>query len=212
MIDLLTPLEPDRLELRDGMVLMRRFAASPLLLAGIEAVAAISPFRRLTTPGGKVMSVAMTCCGPLGWHSDRHGYRYVAIDPLTGAPWPVMPAAFADLAVRAAAAAGYPGFRPDACLINRYEIGSRLSAHQDRDEGNFGHPIVSVSIGLGASFFAGLTDSRSGPSRTVVLDDGDVVCWGGPARLAYHGIKALKPGTHPLTGPRRFNLTFRRAG
>ena len=212
MIDLLTPLEPDRQDLRDGMVLLRRFAASPLLLPEIEAVCAISPFRNLTTPGGRIMSVAMTCCGPLGWHSDARGYRYVALDPLTGAPWPVMPAAFATLAATAAAVAGFSGFRPDACLINRYEIGSRLSAHQDRDEGNFKHPIVSVSIGLSASFFVGLTDSRTGPSRTVVLDDGDVVCWGGPARLAYHGIKPLKAGTHPLTGPRRFNLTFRRAG
>lgn len=211
-MDLLTPLEPDREVLRNGMVLLRRFASTPDLLPAIEAVAALSPFRKLTTPGGKTMSVAMTCCGPLGWHSDARGYRYVTHDPLTGAPWPAMPEVFAGLAATAAAAAGYAGFRPDACLINRYEIGSRLSAHQDRDEQNFKQPIVSVSIGLSAAFFVGMADSRSGPSRTVTLDDGDVVCWGGPARLAYHGVKELKAGVHPLTGPRRFNLTFRRAG
>jgi alkylated DNA repair protein (DNA oxidative demethylase) len=214
--DLLAALAPRREEIRDGMLLLHGFADSHALLPLIEAVARAAPFRRMTTPGGRAMSVAMTNCGALGWVSDARGYRYAPIDPLSGAPWPAMPGEFAALATQAAAAAGFPGFLPDACLINRYAAGTRLTAHQDRNERDFAHPIVSVSLGLPATFFLTLDDRRSGrrsgPTRSVRLGDGDVVVWGGPARLAFHGIRDLKAGEHPLTGPYRYNLTLRRAG
>jgi alkylated DNA repair protein (DNA oxidative demethylase) len=205
-------LMPAREWIRDGMVRLHRFADSRALLAQIEAIAERAPFRHMATPGGRAMSVAMTNCGAFGWISDKKGYRYLPSDPLSGAPWPPLPAAFASLATAAAAAAGFDSFVPDACLINRYAVGTRLTAHQDRNERDFGQPIVSVSLGLPATFFVTLTDHRSGPSRSVRLEDGDVVVWGGPARLAYHGVRDLKDGRHPLTGPYRFNLTLRRAG
>lgn len=195
-----------------GAVLLpgRALRLAPALLAEIEQIAARAPFRRMTTPGGFEMSVAMTNCGRAGWLTDRSGYRYAATDPQTGAPWPAMPGAFAALAREAAAEAGYDGFVPDACLINCYEPGARLSLHQDRDEADHGHPIVSVSLGLPARFqFGGL--KRSDPVRRVTLCHGDVVVWGGPSRLFHHGVLALKSGEHPLTGARRFNLTLRRA-
>jgi alkylated DNA repair protein (DNA oxidative demethylase) len=176
----------------------------------IEQVAARAAFRHLVTPGGQTMSVAMTNCGPLGWVSDRSGYRYSPLDPLTKRHWPAMPAAFERLALAAAVRAGFPDFVPDACLINRYAAGARLTAHRDADEQNFAQPIVSVSLGLPASFaFYGLT--RGGKGKTVALIDGDVLVWGGPSRLEYHAVRPLKTGLHPVTDACRYNLTFRHA-
>jgi alkylated DNA repair protein (DNA oxidative demethylase) len=193
-----------------GIALLRGFADSRELLPLIEHVAAHAPFRHLVTPGGQTMSVAMTNCGPLGWVSDRSGYRYSPRDPLTGHDWPALPDAFRSIALTAAARAGFPDFVPDACLINRYAAGARLTAHRDADEQNFAQPIVSVSLGLPASFaFYGL--ERGGKGRTVALADGDVLVWGGPARLVYHAVRPIKPGWHPVTGDCRFNLTFRHA-
>ncbi|BBK31395.1 DNA-N1-methyladenine dioxygenase [Stella humosa] len=178
------------------------------LLAGVEQVAAAAPFRHMVTPGGFTMSVAMTNCGPAGWVSDRRGYRYDAIDPDGGRPWPAMPGAFRALATDAAQAAGYPGFVPDACLVNRYRPGDRLTLHQDRNERDYGHPIVSVSLGLPATFLFG-GDRRTDRPRRIPLHHGDVVVWGGPSRLAFHGVAPMKDGTHPATGAIRINLTFR---
>jgi alkylated DNA repair protein (DNA oxidative demethylase) len=178
----------------------------PLILQ----IAERAPFRHLVTPGGQTMSVAMTNCGPVGWVSDRSGYRYSSRDPVTDRDWPALPAAFLELALSAARRAGFPQFVPDACLINRYAAGTRLTAHRDADEQNFAQPIVSVSIGLPASFaFYGLT--RGGKGRSVALVDGDVLVWGGPSRLVYHAVRPIKPGVHPLTGEYRYNLTFRHA-
>jgi DNA oxidative demethylase len=196
--------------LQDGIWLLRAFADSHRLMSLIERVASISPFRHLVTPGGQTMSVAMTNCGPLGWVSDRSGYRYDARDPLSGNRWPPMPDEFRELALDAAARAGFPKFVPDACLVNRYSHGSRLTAHRDADEQDYAQPIVSVSLGLPASFaFYGLT--RGGKGRAVALADGDVLVWGGPARLVYHAVRPIKPGRHPVTGEFRYNLTFRHA-
>ena len=157
------------------------------------------------------MSVAMTNCGSLGWVTDRSGYRYDSLDPERGQPWPAMPASFLRLAQTAAAKAGFPDFCPDACLINRYEAGAKLSLHQDKDERDFAAPIVSVSLGIPAVFlFGGL--NRADKTMRVPLVHGDVVVWGGPARLRYHGVLPLKPGHHPAFGARRVNLTFRKAG
>jgi alkylated DNA repair protein (DNA oxidative demethylase) len=164
----------------------------------------------MITPGGFRMSVAMTICGPWGWVSDRTGYRYSAVDPDNGRDWPRLPRSFLRLATEAAAAAGFEAFRPDACLVNRYLPGSKLSLHQDRDEQDYDAPIVSVSLGLPATFLFG-GSKRSDKIRRLPLTHGDVVVWGGPDRLRYHGVAPLKDGTHPLLGAQRVNLTFRQA-
>jgi alkylated DNA repair protein (DNA oxidative demethylase) len=192
-------------------VLLRRYACAHAadLLAAVKVIAAAAPFRHLETPGGQRMSVAMTNCGAQGWISDRRGYRYGPHDPLSGQPWPPMPASFVTLAREAAAHAGYPGFAPEACLINLYRPGTRLSLHQDRDELDLRAPIVSISLGLPAVFlFGGL--QRSDRPRRFPLVHGDIAVWGGPSRLAFHGIAPLHEGTHPATGACRVNLTFRK--
>jgi alkylated DNA repair protein (DNA oxidative demethylase) len=210
---------PDLFEDRDkdlvlapGAVLLSGYARASDrdLLAGLADVVRGAPFRHLTTPGGWRMSVAMTNCGEAGWVSDHTGYRYDALDPETALRWPAMPAVFTQLAADAADRAGFPGFAPDACLINRYVPGSRLSLHQDRNERDFGAPIVSVSLGVPAVFlWGGLL--RSDRSRRIRLVHGDVVVWGGPARKTFHGVDTLRDDEHELTGPFRYNLTFRRA-
>jgi alkylated DNA repair protein (DNA oxidative demethylase) len=204
--------DEDKQELRPGMILLRNYADAAALLPHIEAIATAAPFRHMTTPGGYSMSVAMTCCGALGWVTDRTGYRYSPIDPDSGKPWPPLPQAFFDFAARLAEETGFGPFAPDSGLINRYSAGSRLTAHQDADERDYTQPVVSISLGLPATFFVNLGDTRAGKTRSVNLENGDVLIWGGPARLAYHGIRPLKPGHHPLTGPYRINITLRRAG
>jgi alkylated DNA repair protein (DNA oxidative demethylase) len=196
----------------DGAVLLRGFALAQAadLMEQVNRIAAAAPFRHMVTPGGFRMSVAMTNCGRAGWVSDRKGYRYAALDPEAQAPWPAMPDSFAKLASSAAAAAGYAGFQSDACLINRYEPGARMTLHQDKNEQDFAAPIVSVSFGLPAVFlFGGL--NRKDRARRVPLETGDVVVWGGPSRLFFHGVNPLKDGEHALTGRCRINLTFRQA-
>lgn len=198
--------------LAPGAVLLRGWAAqrTRALLAAIERVSARAAFRNMTTPGGYRMSVAMTNCGTAGWVSDASGYRYDRVDPVTGRRWPPMPAIFAQLAAAAAERAGFSGYVPDACLINRYEPGARLSLHQDRNERDLRAPIVSVSLGLPAVFLLGGPRRAQRPQRVPVAH-GDVVVWGGPARLFYHGVMALKDGEHASLGRCRVNLTFRRA-
>lgn len=204
--------EPRKVPLAAGAALLCGFAlpGETALLAAIEEVAAAAPFRHMVTPGGWPMSAAMTNCGAAGWVTDRTGYRYDARDPRTGRPWPDMPAVFLELAGRAAAEAGFSGFAPDACLINRYEPGAKLSLHQDRDERDLDAPIVSVSLGLSAVFLFGGA-ARSDRPRRIGLAHGDVAVWGGPSRLAFHGVAPLAEGEHPRLGRRRLNLTFRRA-
>lgn len=199
-----------REELAPGAWLLRGFALdrADALLAEVERIAARSPFRHLATPGGQKMSVAMTNCGSVGWFSDGRGYRYTELDPLTNKPWPAMPALFTRLARDVAREAGFNTYAPDVCLVNRYEVGTRLTLHQDHDERDRHAPIVSISLGLPATFlFGGL--ARKDPQRRVPLAHGDTVAWGGPSRMRYHGVLPIKDGTHPVTGSRRFNLTFR---
>lgn len=202
-----------REDLCDGAAVLRGFALAHAaeLYDAVSRIAADAPFRHLITPGGFRMSVAMTNCGALGWVSDKSGYRYDTVDPSSGKPWPAMPAAFSALARDAAASAGFDRFDPDACLVNRYEPGTRLSLHQDRDEREYRHPIVSVSLGLPAVFLFG-GERREDKTRRIPLTHGDIVVWGGPARLRYHGIAPLKDGAHPLLGAYRINLTLRKAG
>jgi alkylated DNA repair protein (DNA oxidative demethylase) len=204
---------PSREAMAEGAVLLRGIARpfESELIAALLDISGQAPFRHMVTPGGHEMSVAMTNCGALGWVTDRTGYRYDGNDPETRRPWPAMPAAFCQLAGQAAAQAGFFEFSPDACLINRYEPGARMSLHQDKDEEDFAAPIVSVSLGLPAIFlFGGL--KRSDKPRRFRLQHGDVVVWGGPARLAFHGIAPLADGEHALLGRQRINLTFRKAG
>lgn len=213
MRDLFETEEGQALPLAPGAVVLRDFAltAAPSLLSDVQQVTARAPWRHLVTPGGFRMSVAMTNCGTLGWVSDRTGYRYDALDPLSGAPWPALPESFLRMAHDAAAAAGYDAFVPDACLINRYEPGARLSLHQDRDERDLAAPIVSVSLGLPAVFLFGGA-ARADKTRRVSLVHGDVAVWGGASRLHHHGVLPLADGEHPATGRCRINLTFRKAG
>ena len=198
--------------LAPGAAVLRAFAAarSDELVEGIRLVTERAPFRHLVTPGGFTMSVAMTNCGEAGWVSDRRGYRYDRIDPQSGKPWPPMPHAFVELAQAAAARLSFVPYVPDVCLINRYEPGARLTLHQDRDEKGYVDPIVSVSLGLPAVFQWG-GDQRSDRPQRIPLVHGDVVVWGGPSRLRFHGVLPLKDGEHPMLGRQRLNLTFRKA-
>ena len=203
---------PPREAMAEGAVLLRGFA-KPMeseLIAALREITAQAPFRRMFTPGGHQMSVAMTNCGDAGWVTDRSGYRYDGVDPECGKAWPAMPDSFRELARRAADEGGFDGFAPDACLINRYEPGARMSLHQDKDEEDFGAPIVSVSLGLPAVFmFGGI--KRSDKPKRFRLEHGDIAVWGGPSRLFFHGVAPLAEGEHALLGRQRINLTFRKA-
>jgi alkylated DNA repair protein (DNA oxidative demethylase) len=176
------------------------------LLAEVLAAAEQAPFYRPVTPGGRPFAVEMTNLGPLGWVSDRGGYRYQPTHPVTGAPWPPMPRAltalWSDLT-------GWPE-PPDACLVNRYREGARMGLHQDLDEQDQSAPVLSVSLGDAAMFRIGA--AGGGPTRTVRLASGDVCALTGPARLARHGIDRIIAGSSTLVpGGGRINLTLRRA-
>ena len=211
-MDLFDDLPPEAAltHIAPGAVLLHGFAreGDAALLHAIETVLHQAPLRHMQTPGGYTMSVAMSNCGPLGWVSSTSGYRYAACDPLTGQPWPAMPASLMALAQRAAAQAGYANFCPDACLINQYVPGAKLSLHQDKDERDLRAPIVSLSLGLPAVFLFGTPSRKDRPQRYRLVH-GDVVVWGGPSRLAFHGVNALADGEHALLGQQRLNLTFR---
>jgi alkylated DNA repair protein (DNA oxidative demethylase) len=204
------PSRPSRESMAAGAVVLHgnALAFEDALLAALQGVTAQAPFRHMVTPGGFAMSVSMTNCGAVGWVTDRTGYRYDRVDPGSGLPWPALPEVFRMVAGAAAAAAGYPNFVPDACLINRYEPGARLSLHQDKNEQQLANPIVSLSLGLPAKFqFGGV--KRTDPVRSYALQHGDVAVWGGPSRLCYHGVLPLKDGVHDKLGRQRINLTFR---
>ncbi|MDP1595477.1 MAG: DNA oxidative demethylase AlkB [Methylotenera sp.] len=205
--------ETQSLTLTEGAILLRGFALreQTAILEDLHAVIALAPFRHMVTPGGFTMSVAMSNCGELGWMTDKKGYRYDAQDPVTGKPWPDMPASFITLSHEAAMQAGYVDFKPDACLINRYQVGARMSLHQDKNERDFTQPIVSVSLGVVAVFQLGNFE-RAGKSVKLPLYHGDVLVWGRDSRLRYHGVLPLKVGYHPAFGEYRVNLTFRKAG
>ena len=211
-MDLFENMVSQALPIADGALLLRGFALpnETQLLADLNLVLSQSPLRHMVTPGGFTMSVAMTNCGDLGWVTDKKGYRYDALDPSTGAPWQAMPASFLQLANNAAAIAGYANFVPDACLINQYKVGARMSLHQDKDEHDFSQPIVSVSLGIAAVFqFGGL--KRSDKPLKILLNHGDIIVWGGKSRLNYHGVMPLRSSNHAAFGACRFNLTFRKA-
>ena len=206
--------QPARVErIGDQACVLRGFALPALtqLLAALDGVLRQSPLRQMQTPGGFTMSARLSSCGDLGWASDRDGYRYSPVDPLSAQPWPALPAAFLTLARTAAEAAGFNGFVPDACLINSYAPGAKMSLHQDKNERSLTAPIVSISLGLPATFqFGGF--QRSAPTQRISLFHGDIVVWGGVDRLRYHGVLPIKPGHHSLLGEQRINITLRQAG
>ncbi|WP_223513445.1 DNA oxidative demethylase AlkB [Pseudomonas sp. GL-B-19] len=216
-LDMFANVEPEqpprREQIGEQACILRGFALPRLnpLLTALDAVLAAAPFRQMVTPGGFTMSVALSSCGALGWTTDRSGYKYTRNDPLTGQPWPEMPEVFFELAQAAAREAGFADFVPDSCLINRYVPGARMSLHQDKDEGSYAAPIVSVSLGLPATFLFGGFE-RSDKSQRVPLLHGDIVVWGGVDRLRYHGVLPIKDGHHPRLGEQRINFTFRTAG
>ncbi|ARB30174.1 DNA oxidative demethylase AlkB [Pseudomonas tolaasii] len=181
------------------------------LLPELRRILAQSPFRQMVTPGGFTMSAALSSCGALGWTTDSTGYRYSALDPRSQRPWPAMPDTLRQLAILAAAEAGFPAFSPDACLINRYVPGAKMSLHQDKNERCYSAPVVSVSLGLPAIFLFG-GHERSDKTRKISLFHGDIVVWGGVDRLRFHGVLPIKDGVHSVMGPQRINLTFRTAG
>jgi alkylated DNA repair protein (DNA oxidative demethylase) len=202
---------PAREVIAESAVILRAFArkVDAELIPALREIVTQAPFRRMFTPGGYQMSVAMTNCGTVGWVTDRSGYRYDGIDPESGKPWPAMPPVLLRLAREAAVEGGFDGFAPDACLVNRYEPGTKLSLHQDKDETDFAAPIVSVSLGLPAIFLFG-GPKRSDKTARYRLTHGDVVVWGGPSRLFFHGVAPLADGEHPVLGRQRINLTFRK--
>ncbi len=176
------------------------------LLAEVLAAEAAAPFYRPVTPGGRPFSARMTSLGPLGWVSDRAGYRYQATHPVTGAAWPPIPRLLLDL-WRELTGAETP---PDACLVNLYRDGARMGLHQDRDEADMTAPVLSVSLGDAAVFRIGA--AGGGPTKSIRLTSGDVCALTGPARLARHGIDRVIPGSSSLVpGGGRINLTLRKA-
>ena len=212
LLDLGAPEAPQRQQIGPDAWLLKGFVLkdADALLAAIEHVAAQAPFRHQITPGGYQMSAAMSSCGAYGWVTDRHGYRYSALDPQSNQPWPTMPALFGELAERAARSAGFAHFAPEACLINRYTTGARMGLHQDKDEQDLNAPIVSISLGAPITFLFGGAH-RSDPTSRWLLEHGDVVVWGGESRLYFHGVSPLgKKASHPQTGAVRYNLTFRK--
>lgn len=208
-----TPLLGTAHALGDQAMVLRGLAVTMVeqLWPAVQDIAHQAPFRHMLTPGGQRMSVPLTNCGQLGWTSSRAGYRYSSHDPVNNRPWPALPEVFLQLAAAAAAAAGFQHFVPDACLINCYTPGTRLSLHQDRNESDFSQPIVSVSLGIPAMFlWGGLR--RSDRTQRVPLFHGDVAVWGGVDRLRFHGVATIERAEHPLTGSQRINLTLRKAG
>jgi len=209
--DLFADQRPARQDIAPGVVLFPGRAVARDIWPLLQPVLAVAPFRNFVTPGGRRMGVETTNCGSLGWVSDKAGYRYQATDPDSGRPWPAMPRPLFDLAVASAAAAGFPETRPDSCLINRYAVGVRLTAHQDLNEQSSDWPIVSISMGLPATFVLhGATRGGAGPK--IALTDGDVLVFGGPARNAFHSVQPIADGVDPVLGPCRVNLTLRVAG
>ena len=206
--------QPARVErISDQAFVLRGFALPAIkeLLTAIDSVLLQSPLRQMQTPGGFTMSARLSSCGDLGWTTDRDGYRYSPVDPLNACPWPDMPGVFLALAEAAANTAGFEGFVPDACLINAYAPGARMSLHQDKNERSYTAPIVSISLGLPAIFqFGGF--ERSAPAQRISLFHGDIMVWGGVDRLRFHGVMPIKPGQHDLLGEQRINITLRQAG
>lgn len=188
--------------------LLRGHANPDVLMPIIKEVSTVAPFRHMTVPGGKKMSVAMTNCGRYGWTASAEGYAYKSIDPEShhATSWPDMPSELLVLAQKVAGAVGWQTFQPDACLINRYEVGASMGLHQDRDEYDLSQPIVSISLGASCQFIVG-GEKRTSPTTSVALHNGDVLVWGGQSRLIFHGVRPVSRAEGTL----RYNLTLRKA-
>jgi alkylated DNA repair protein (DNA oxidative demethylase) len=200
-------MEPTHEELFPGAVLMRGLALAQdaAFFAAVEMIIAAAPLRHATTPSGLPMSVMVTDCGT----ERAFERRWDPGSPQRARLWPPMPRVLVDFALRCAVRAGFPEFKPDTCHINRYQAGIKLGLHQDRHEIDLSQPIVSISLGLECTFLLGGL-ARTDEVKRILLEHGDVVVWGGASRMRFHGVKPLKPGDHPMTGPYRYNLTFRK--
>jgi len=201
-----------QVKLAEGAVWLRGFALpeADALWALVSAHLATHPPQQMMTPMGYPMSVKTTSLGDYGWVGNATGYGYARLNPVTNQPWPPIPTLLLSLAQRAANAAGYADYCPDTCLINLYQTGAKMGLHQDKDELDFTQPIVSVSLGVPATFLFGGA-KRTDKTAKIPLTHGDVVVWGGASRRYFHGVNAVKLGQHPLLGALRCNLTFRKA-
>ena len=208
--DLFSTIAPEIEELFPGVFLFRSYVNEQDFMEAVISTTKKIPFRHMITPGGKKINVSGTSMGDCGWYSDRRGYRYERIDPITGNNWPKIPKNISSVVSNAAKKVGFGGFIPDSCFINCYKPGVALTAHIDQDEVDFSQPIVSVSLGVSAIFQI-FGEKRNGKVINIPLHSGDLLIFGGTARKFYHGVKKLKDQTHPLTNNLRINLTFRRA-
>jgi len=199
--------EPTHEEIFPGATLMRGLAQAQdgEFLEAMQGVLSAAPLHHATTPTGLPMGVMVSDCGT----PEAFRRRWDPANPAVRQMWPPMPRALLDFSLRCAVRAGFPLFRPDTCHVNRYQAGTKLGLHQDRHECDMSQPIVSVSFGLECVFLLGGLERTDSPKR-ILLEHGDVIVWGGPSRMRFHGVQPLKPGHHPLTGPYRYNLTFRK--
>ena len=199
--------EPTHEEIYPGAVLMRGLALAQdaEFIAAVETILTAAPLHPATTPSGLPMGVMVSDCGT----PEAFRRRWDPQNPAVRKMWPPIPPVLVDFALRCAVRSGFPLFRPDSCHINRYQAGIRLGLHQDRHECDMTQPIVSISLGLECIFlFGGL--QRTDAVKRILLEHGDVIVWGGPSRMRFHGVQPIKPDHHPLTGPYRYNLTFRK--
>ena len=199
--------EPTHEQILPGAVLMRGLALAQDVefFSAIDTIVAAAPLHHATTPGGLPMGVMVSDCGT----PQAFGRRWDPQNPAVRKTWPPMPRVLEDFAIRCGVRAGFPLFRPDSCHVNRYQAGTKLGLHQDRHECDLSQPIVSISFGLECVFLLGGLE-RTDKTKRLLLEHGDVLVWGGPSRMRFHGVLPLKPGHHPLTGPYRYNLTFRK--
>lgn len=211
-MDLFDDQLPKKTRIAEGAYWLRGHAlpAADLLWAELRKHFATYPPQQMFTPMGYKMSVRSTSMGDAAWVGTKKGYGYASIDTAINQALPPLPSTFLSLANHAATEAGYNDFTPDSCLINCYDIGSKMGLHQDKDERDFNQPIVSVSLGIPATFLFGGAKRSDKPTQ-IPLTHGDVVVWGGASRLFYHGVQTIKPNKHPLLGELRCNLTFRKA-
>jgi alkylated DNA repair protein (DNA oxidative demethylase) len=212
MTDLFNEEFDQKIQIADGAYCLRGFVlpvANDICAMLTQHFKAFPP-QQMMTPMGYPMSVKTTSFGKFGWVGTPQGYGYSEVDLVTKKAWPPMPAVFFQLATDAAKEGGYSDFVPDTCLVNLYAIGTKMGLHRDQDELDFSQPIVSVSLGISATFLFGGA-KRSDKTTKIPLTHGDVVVWGGKSRLHYHAIMPLKPNTHELLGACRINLTFRKA-
>ncbi|MFT6261407.1 MAG: alkylated DNA repair protein (DNA oxidative demethylase) [Crocinitomicaceae bacterium] len=210
MNDLFDDQAPSKQIFEEGITLLKAYADPSLITPAVNRIIEQAPLRNMGTAMGHKMRVSSTCCGELGGYNDKNGYRYLKRDPLSQKPWPEMPREFLQIAANAALESGVANFKPDSALINHYPVGISMGSHQDKEEADFNWPIVSISLGLTATFQV-FGKTRSGIRLEIRLEDADVLVLSGAARLYYHGVKAVKPDLLQPNLQHRVNITLRKA-